>query len=196
MSRSSQETTKMIAQTALMAALCYVGFQFLRIDIPVGESKTAFHLGNAFCVTAALLLGGWQGGLAGAIGMGIADLTSGYATTAPQTFIMKFLIGVIVGLVAHKIGHLSEQKDPKKVLLWSALGSAAGMVFNVVLDPILSYIRKRYILGIPQELAEISKRWSQTTTLVNAALAVLVAVILYNALMPLLRKTNLMVKAK
>lgn len=33
-----------------------------------------YHVGNAFCVLAALLLGGWYGGLAGAIGMTISDL--------------------------------------------------------------------------------------------------------------------------
>ena len=69
------QATIQLAQTALMAALCYIGFQFLRIDIPIGGDKTAIHLGNAFCVLGALLLGGLKGGLAGAVGMTIADLT-------------------------------------------------------------------------------------------------------------------------
>ena len=80
------QATIQLAQTALMAALCYIGFQFLRIDIPIGGDKTAIHLGNAFCVLGALLLGGLKGGLAGAVGMTIADLTSGYADSAPRTF--------------------------------------------------------------------------------------------------------------
>lgn len=78
------QATIQLAQTALMAALCYIGFQFLRIDIPIGGDKTAIHLGNAFCVLGALLLGGLKGGLAGAVGMTIADLTSGYADSAAQ----------------------------------------------------------------------------------------------------------------
>ena len=101
------QATIQLAQTALMAALCYIGFQFLRIDIPIGGDKTAIHLGNAFCVLGALLLGGLKGGLAGAVGMTIADLTSGYADSAPRTFFMKLMIGLIVGLVAHHVGHLS-----------------------------------------------------------------------------------------
>ena len=80
------ETTVALAQTALFAALCYIGFQFLRIDIPLPGGKTALHLGNAFCVLAALLLGGVKGGLAGAVGMTIADLTSGYATSAADFY--------------------------------------------------------------------------------------------------------------
>ena len=50
-----------LTQCALIAALAYVGFQFLRIDIPVGTERTAIHLGNTFVVIGALLLGGWGG---------------------------------------------------------------------------------------------------------------------------------------
>lgn len=67
-----------LAQAGLLAALCYIGFAFLKFDIPVPGSleKTAVHFGNVFCVLAALLLGGYWGGLAGAVGMTIADLTT------------------------------------------------------------------------------------------------------------------------
>ena len=69
------ETVTKLAQTALMAALCFVTFTFLQIKIPLpGGGATSFHVGNAFCVLAALILGGCYGGLAGAIGMGIADV--------------------------------------------------------------------------------------------------------------------------
>ena len=88
-----------LTQCALIAALAYVGFQFLRIDIPVGTERTAIHLGNTFVVIGALLLGGW-GGFAGAMGLTMADLTSGYITSAPKTFILKLVIGLITTLVA------------------------------------------------------------------------------------------------
>ena len=54
---------------AMLAALCYIGFAFFQIKIPVGDSSTSFHLGNVFCVLAALLIGPLWGGLAGAVGM-------------------------------------------------------------------------------------------------------------------------------
>ena len=88
-----------LTQCALIAALAYVGFQFLRIDIPVGTERTAIHLGNTFVVLGALLLGGW-GGFAGALGLTMADLTSGYLTSAPKTFLLKLVIGLIVTLVS------------------------------------------------------------------------------------------------
>ena len=52
-----------IAQAGLLAALCYIGFAFFKIDIPAGTEKASFHFGNVFCVLAALLLGGYWGGL-------------------------------------------------------------------------------------------------------------------------------------
>ena len=64
-----------IVVTGLMAALCYVAFTYLKIPIPTfGGDMVALHIGNAFCVLAALLLGGGYGGLAGSLGMTIADL--------------------------------------------------------------------------------------------------------------------------
>ena len=72
------ETVIKLAQTALMAALCFVSFTFLQIKIPLpGGDATSLHIGNAFCVLGALILGGWYGGLAGAVGMTIADPGSG-----------------------------------------------------------------------------------------------------------------------
>lgn len=47
---------------------------FLKINIPTPGGTTAIHFGNTFCVLAALLIGGVEGGIAGAIGMGLADL--------------------------------------------------------------------------------------------------------------------------
>ena len=52
------EKTLKIVITGLMAALCYVAFTFLKIPIPVpGGDTTALHIGNAFCVLAALKIG-------------------------------------------------------------------------------------------------------------------------------------------
>ena len=55
---TQNSTITKLAETALMAALCYVSFTFLQIKIPVpGGDATSIHIGNAFCVLAALLIG-------------------------------------------------------------------------------------------------------------------------------------------
>ena len=133
------ETVIKLAQTALMAALCYVAFTFLQIKIPMpGGDATSLHVGNAFCVLGALILGGWYGGLAGALGMTIADLMDPvYITGAPKTFVLKLCIGLIVGLVAHRFAKINDSTDRKYVLRWSLIASAAGLGFNVIADPVV-----------------------------------------------------------
>lgn len=182
---------KKLAQAGLLAALCYIGFAFFKIDIPVGPEKTAFHLGNVFCVLAALLLGGYWGGLAGAIGMTIADLTTAYVTSAPKTFLLKLCIGLIVGLAAHKIFHLSKEHSAKYVTGVTILSSACGMAFNVVADPLVGYFYKMYLLGVPQDISKALAKISTVTTGVNAIVAVICASVFYLALRPALKKAGL-----
>ena len=190
----TNSTVMKIAQTALFAALCYVIFTYLQIKIPMpGGDATSIHLGNAFCVLAALLLGGWYGGLAGAIGMGIADVMDPiYITGAPKTFILKLCIGLITGLVAHKIAKINESTDKKYIFKWSLLASVVGLAFNVIADPIVGYFYKQYILGQPQQMAEVLAKWSAAATFVNAILSTIVVVIIYNALRPALAKSGML----
>ena len=184
-----------LSMAALFAALCYIGFTYCKIDIPVGMEKTAFHLGNVFCVLAALFLGDFWGGLSGAVGMTIADLTTSYVTSAPKTFLLKLCIGLITGFVAHKIFKLSQDKE-RKIPLTAAtvISCAAGMAFNIVADPLVGYFYKMYILGVPQEAASIWAKIGAVTTSVNAVVAVISASLLYMALRKAMKRTNLLPK--
>ena len=190
---AAKADVRKLAQAGLLAALCYIGFAFIKVDMPVPGSleKTAFHFGNVFCVLAALLLGGYWGGLAGAVGMTIADLTTAYVTSAPKTFLLKLCIGLIVGLVAHKIFHLSKEHPKKYITGVTILASACGMAFNVVADPLVGYFYKMYLLGVPQDISKALAKISTMTTSVNAVSAVVCASIIYLALRPALKKAGL-----
>lgn len=185
------QTTQKIALTGLMAALSYVVFTFLqfKIQLPGGDA-TSLHLGNAICVLGALLLGGVYGGLGGAIGMTIGDLLDPqYIAYAPKTFILKFCIGLIAGLIAHKIGKISTEKDNKKVLKWTIIAAVCGLGFNMVFDPLFGYVYKLLILGKPA--AEVALTWNIFATSVNAVFSAVASVILYMALRPALKKAGL-----
>lgn len=184
-----------LTMAALFAALCYIGFTYCKIDIPVGMEKTAFHLGNVFCVLAALFLGGFWGGMSGAIGMTIADLTTAYVTSAPKTFLLKLCIGLITGFVAHKVFKISQDRERKLPLTAATvLSCAAGMAFNIVADPVVGYFYKMYVLGVPQEAASIWAKMGAITTSVNAVVAVIAATVFYMALRKAMRRTNLLPK--
>ncbi len=181
----------LLAYAALFAALAYVGFQFFRIDIPVGDDKTAFHLGNTFVVLAALFLGGVWGGLSGAVGLTIADLTSGYVTSSPKTFILKLIIGLIAGIIAHRLLHISKPQPRQKILWKTAVAASAGLLFNIFADPFVGYLYKKYIFGQPQDIASALAKMSALTTSVNALLSIIMSVLLYTLLRPLLEKAGL-----
>lgn len=185
------ETVLKWAQTALLAALCFVTFTFLQIKIPMpGGDATSLHIGNAFCVLAALLLGGGYGGLAGAVGMTIADILDPvYIVSAPKTFVLKLCIGLITGLIAHHFGHVTYQTDKKKIARIATLAALGGLIFNTIFDPLVGYFYKLLILGKPA--AELTLAWNITATAINTVISTIVSVLVYMALLPALKKSGL-----
>ena len=177
--------------TGVIAALSYVVFTFLQIKIPLGPGDaTSIHPGNAVCVLGALLLGGAYGGIGGALGMTIGDLFDPiYIVYAPKTFILKLCIGLIVGFVAHRLGHISTKQETKDVLKWTILATISGLLFNVIFDPLVGYFYKLLILGKPA--AELTLAWNITATSINAITSSIVAVAVYMALRPALKKSGL-----
>ena len=180
-----------IVFTGVFAALSYVVFTFLQIKITLpGGDATSIHLGNAVCVLGALLLGGMYGGLGGAIGMTIGDLFDPvYVIYAPKTFILKLCIGLITGLVAHKMGKITMLTNKKEVLKWTILATVCGLLFNVIFDPLTGYFYKQMILGKPA--AEITLAWNIASTSINAVTSAIISVIVYMALRPALLKSGM-----
>lgn len=172
--------------TALMAALCYVVFTLIQIKIPTPAGYTSFHLGNVFCVLAALMIDGVSGGIAGAIGMGVADLLDpAYVLTAPKTVILKFFIGFITGTLAHKVFKINEKENNKKEVIISI---SAGMLFNVIAEPIFSYIYYSLILGNADKAASYITLTKWITTSTNALLTIILSTLLYLALRKTINK--------
>ena len=180
-----------LVMTGVFAALSYVVFTFLQIKITLhGGDATSIHLGNAVCVLGALLLGGLYGGVGGAIGMTIGDLLDPYYIVyAPKTFVLKLCIGLITGLIAHRLGHISTEKNTSKVLKWTIAAAVGGLLFNVVFDPLVGYFYKRLILGKPA--ADITLAWNIASTSINAVTSTIVSVAVYMALRPALKRSDL-----
>ena len=181
-----------IALVALFAALSYVVFTFLQIKIPLpGGDATSIHFGNAIVVIAALVIGGPLGGLAGSIGMTIGDLLDPvYVVYAPKTFILKLCIGLVTGLVAHRIGKIHQSADRKHILRFTIIAAAAGLLFNLIFDPLIGYYYKILIIGKPA--AEVALRWNILSTGINAVTSTILSVVAYMALYPALRKQGLL----
>lgn len=111
---------------------------------------------------------------------------------APKTFILKLCIGLITGLIAHRIAKIGDSNDKKYIFKWSVIASIGGLAFNVVADPVVGFFYKQYILGQPQDAAVILAKLSAVTTFINAVVSVIVVAIIYNAIRPILKRAGLL----
>lgn len=188
-------TAKKISIIGMMAALSFVAYEFFRIPNVLGLGSS-FHLGNTFTVLTAMILDGVSGGLAGAMGLALADIVAGDVGYAVTTFILKFIIGLVCGGVAHRVFKLKKMERQNvsrgRYLGAVTLSAFSGLFVNVFTDPFLGYFRNRYIFGQAVDLAEVTMKIAGGVTLVNSLLSTVCAVALYLALEPALRRSGLM----
>lgn len=93
--------TREITMTALFIALTYVATAFINVPSPTANGGLV-HLGNVPLFVAAALYGKRTGAFAGAFGMGLFDLLSGWTAWAPFTFVICGCIGLAYGAVTYK----------------------------------------------------------------------------------------------
>lgn len=189
-------TTKKLTIAGLMAALCFAGYA---VFPPISVTGTKIHLGNAFVVLAALLLGGGYGGLAGAIGLSLADILTGYAASSPRTFICKLLIGLIVGLIAYKAEKIKTCRDKKKILLKASIAAIGGLLFNCLFEPALKYVWYTLLTPNADKAASAIKSLlavTAWTTVVNSVINAIAAILLFEALLPFVRRMGIWDKAE
>ena len=187
-------TTKELALTGVMAALSLVAYLFFRVPFYGGSS---FHLGNTFTALTALLLDGVSGGLAGAIGLALADILAGDPGYAVTTFVLKFIIGITCGAVAHKVFKLRDlDRHSKGYLLKVIVAGGSGLLLNVITDPFLGYFRNIYIFGQEYTVAQALSKIAGGVTFVNSVASTICVVILYLVLRPALERAGLLPKGE
>ena len=174
---SNRFTVRRLAVTGLLSALVFV---FSWIQIPIGE-VARIHLGNVFCALSGLLFGPLTGGLASGFGSMLFDFTNPlYIAESWITFITKFFIGFLAGLIAHRSGNISLGRD------------VLGSVTYVALYLLKSFIMKFYIEGQALGAVQTQLVTKGVTSLINAVLAVVVSVLLAKAVRPALRKAGIL----
>jgi energy-coupling factor transport system substrate-specific component len=89
-----------IAASGVMIAVVFVATRFIQVPIPSGY----IHLGDIAVYTGAFLFGPLVGGISGALGPALADLTSGYGQYAPATLVLHGLQGLLAGWIGWRAG--------------------------------------------------------------------------------------------
>ena len=179
-------TVRNITLIGVLAACVFVLTKFISIPIPTPLGKTALSVGNAMCVLSALLFGPAIGGLASGIGNALVDLSD--PAWAPEfwiTFINKFAMAFVAGLVMHKVKLVSE-----KIRIW--LAGMCGALMYAVLYVTKNIISGVYIKGFTWKVAIVETLTVKLpVTLVNGVLAVVCAGFLYLALCKPLRQARI-----
>lgn len=88
--------------TSLFIALVFVFTWLVKIQLPFSPNGGLIHLGNVPFFLAAIFFDKRVGMTAGALGMGLFDLTSGWAPWAPMTVISALLMGYILNKMNYK----------------------------------------------------------------------------------------------
>lgn len=97
---NSKFNTRDIVETGLLIALVFIATRFINIRLPIASNGGLVHLGNTMLFIAAIVFGKKKGAIAGAFGMALFDLLSEWAIWAPFTFIVRGIMGYIIGSVA------------------------------------------------------------------------------------------------
>lgn len=120
----NNNTTKTLVINAMFIALTLVATMFINIRLPIMGNGGLIHLGNVPLFIAAFIFGKRTGAIAGAFGMGMFDLLSGWTAWAPFTF-------VIVGSMGWTAGLISEKITEKRTLAY-VLAIIAALVIKII----------------------------------------------------------------
>ncbi|WP_352399697.1 ECF transporter S component [Anaerotignum sp.] len=117
-------TTKELCIQGLLVAL--VAVSTMVFQIPVSATQGYIHLGDSMILLISVFFGGKYGMVAGGVGSALADVLSGYAHWAPFTFIIKGIMGYVIGRVASFSG-----KNDKFFTYRNMIGSILGVIWMV-----------------------------------------------------------------
>lgn len=122
-----------MVMAALFIALTFVITGYINIRIPfLAANGGLIHLGNVPLFIVAAIYGKKTGAMAGAFGMGLFDLTSGWVVWAPFTF-------VICGLIGWAYGAITERHSSKSFLIVAVFAAAVIKVVGYYIAEIVIY---------------------------------------------------------
>ena len=142
----SDVSMKALTKMAMMAAITFVGIYTVKIPVPNGY----VHIGDCMVFLSVLLLGAKKGALAGSIGAAMSDLLAGYAHWVFPTFLIKFIMAMIMGMFV-------EKWMPKVKWNW-LIGAAVGGIVQVA----LYFVADTVMFGMAMGIVDIPGNAIQT----------------------------------
>jgi uncharacterized membrane protein len=122
--------------SSFLITLVFVATRFINIRLPISVNGGLIHLGTGMLIISAIVFGGKKGAVAGAFGMALFDVLSGWLAWAPFTFIIRGVMGYIIGRFCEN------KKSYKEVTVWGVIGillSGIWMVAGYYLTEVILY---------------------------------------------------------
>lgn len=116
--------TREIVLCGLLTGMVFVATRFINIRLPLSVNGGLIHMGNTILFMIAIVFGKKRGAIAGAFGMGLFDVLSGWFLWAPFTFVIRGAMGYIVGAAA-------EGKQGKKKLIYTFAGILISSIIMI-----------------------------------------------------------------
>ena len=141
--RAPRTKTFDLILTSMLASLVFVATLLLNIKLPVGNGGL-IHLGTGMLFIVSILFGPKKGMIAGALGMGLFDLVSGWALWAPITILTRGLQGYLVGKIAWSNGHKGTSFKFNLLAMLASIPLTIGgyigesIIFNSLIIPLAS----------------------------------------------------------
>ena len=107
---------------------------------------------------------------------------AGYTTSAPPTFLAKFLLGWSTAWATQHLCHLDQLTEDRTRLRAAAIACIVGSIVNVITEPLIRYSFKVSILGLPQQVAYVSAVNCAVSMAVSNVVSVVLAVVLYRVM--------------
>lgn len=177
-------STKKLALVGVFTALCFAA-NYISIPVPATVGITRVHVANGICILAGMILGPLFGGFCAGFGAMLYDFTNPiFAPGAPITFLMKFVLGLVAGLIAYSGGRKAENN------LMNLIAAIAAAFSYVIVYLIKTFITAKYVKGLPMEAVWVdvgTKAWASS---INAIIAIILSVVLIKAILPLVKRNE------
>ena len=125
----TEEQTRTLVMTGLMAALGCVATLLLQVPSPTGGY---LNLGDTVVLLGAYLLGPVFGAVAGGMGPAMADLLSGYAVYVPATLVIKAAMAFLAAMLYRAAGK-------RGMVLWGAAAETVMVAGYWLFDALLAF---------------------------------------------------------
>lgn len=123
--KSDKITTKDLVITGLLTAMVLVATMFINIRLPISINGGLIHMGNVVLFLSAFVFGKKKAMIAGAFGMGMFDVLAGWTAWAPFTFVIRGVMGYVIGSFA-----LANGKNGDNII-YNFIGIVVAGIFMV-----------------------------------------------------------------